>query len=212
MPTTVIDNDILHKGAGYGLLTDFLTAIPAKPHEIGILGAAKYVVAHHLRRAKLDDAAHYFEILINDMHQLEPTKEESTFAAQLEFKAQALNLNVDSGESLLCAIVVTRMIRRLVTGDKRALYGFATLSKSFDELDTLKGKIICLEQILIRLLEHNADQIRNAICAQPKLDRALTLCFSCSNPDIDPKNWTEGLSSYLRHIHDESPSILNPLY
>lgn len=210
MPTVVVDNDILHKGAGYGLLQEFLSAIPAQLHEVGILGAAKYVVRYRLKREKLDAAASTFEGVIEQMQQLEPTAEEAQFAAQLEFEAQRMNLNIDVGESILCAITIIRTLERLVSGDKRAIGGFEGLAKCFAEFEKLKGKVICLEQLLVRLLETNAGAVRQAICGQTHLDRALTVCFSCSNPEVDPASWADGLASYIHHLRNIAPSILTP--
>lgn len=211
MTTTAVDNDVLHKGAGYGLLTEMLGAIPARMHEVGILGSAKYVVARKLRKAKLTEALALLDQVVRQVQCLEPTEEEARFAAQLEYESQRENLSFDSGESMLCAIVIERSFEWLVTGDKKAIKSLEKLMSARGNTEKLAGRVVCLEQLMLRLIQGDrAPAIRSAICARPNLDKALTCCFSCGNQEGNPKSWAEGLMSYVQDVRAEAPSLLAP--
>ncbi len=207
---TAIDNDILHKGAGFGLLKQIIGAIPADISEVGYLGAVKFIVGKKLRKANLNDAFALLNEVLQQAQCLEPTKEEAEFAAQIEYEAQRASLSVDSGESLLCAIVIMRAFSWLVTGDKRAIQGLEELLSRKGDIQDIAGKVICLEQLLLRLIQKGDPlAIRSAICAQRSLDRSLAICFSCSSPEVGLTSWVEALESYLRELRAASPSILS---
>lgn len=211
MTTAAIDNDILYKGAGYGLLIDLIEAIPAQPKNVGVLGAAKFVVTAKLLKSRLSAALPLLDEVLRHVQYLEPTVAETGYAAQLEYEAQRAGLNIDTGESLLCAIVVERTLLHLATGDKKAIKGIDSLLAARGEINKLAGKVICLEQLVLRLIRgSDASAVRSAICAQATLDRALAACFSCASPEIKADGWEEGLASYIRDVRADAPSILAP--
>jgi hypothetical protein len=204
-----VDNDILLKGCGFGLLADLLAVLPAHLYEIGFLGSAKFVVAERLRKANIPDALATLEQVIQEGHCFEPTEAEAKLAAELEYQAQRSNLNVDFGESLLCAVVIERTLNWLVTGDKRGIRGLELLASCVDQKLQLAGKVLCLEQLVLRLLQtSDAARLRSAICSRPGLDRSLTLCFSCASPEVKQESWAEALVSYVQDMRNQAPSIL----
>lgn len=209
---TAIDNDILLKGAGYGLLNELISSIPAQVSEVGVLRAAKFVVEDRLRKAKLTNALVLFRQVIQQVQCLEPTKAEAIFAAQLEYEALRVNLNVDSGESLLCAITIKREFAGIVTGDKKAIKSIEVLIPSFIDITKLAGKVVCLEQLILRIIiqDSNARIVQRAICARPNLDKTLAICFSCSSPEVGPESWLQCLLSYVSDIRKNAPTILAP--
>lgn len=209
--TAAVDNDILLKGAGFGLLKELLSAIPAQVNEVGVLRAAKFVVVDRLRKAKLTDALVLFEQVIQQVQSLEPTESEAKFAAWMEYEALRANLNVDSGESLLCAITIKRAFAWLVTGDKRAIKSLEVLISSVVDITKLAGKVVFLEQLILRIIQDtNARIVQRAICAQPSLDKALAICFSCASPEVGPESWLQCLLSYVHDVRESAPTILAP--
>lgn len=204
-----VDNDVLLKGSCFDLLKEIINAIPAEFHEIGVLQAAKFVIANKLRKANLNDTLIKFEKIIQQVQCLEPSEDEAKFAAQLEYDALKAKLNVDSGESLLCAIVIMRAFTLMVTGDKRAIKSLELLVKTSSEAIKLAGKIVCLEQLILRITQKSdARIVKRAICGRPDIDKTLTICFSCASPEIGPESWLECLTSYIRDIRSSAPIIL----
>ena len=211
MINTVVDNDVLYKGVSFGLLPRLIDAIPAKPHELGVLGLAKFVISRKLRKLGASPALEVFEQFLRDATSLEPTEAEAQYAADLEYEAQRIGLYVDSGESQLCAIVIVRALASLVTGDKRAIAGIEALLSARREIANLSGKVICLEQLLLRSVQNgDPTTIRDAICTNANVDRTLATCFSCRSPEVGVESCIEALDSYIAHLRSSAPTILAP--
>lgn len=206
----VIDNDVLFKGAGYGVLGEFVAALAAQSNQVGVLGNGRFVVGKKLARLGLLDAHSALMSLLDEIEELEPTDEEVELAAQIELYAQTLHVQVDSGESQLAAMTVIRAITLLVTGDKRAIEGIAAIGTVCPELAAIAGRILCLEQLVLRTLSASSDpgELRSKICRYERLDQALALCFSCKSTRIEPESWTEGLKSYVEYLRVRAPTLL----
>jgi hypothetical protein len=208
----VFDNDVILKGACYGLLPKMCSAV-APAEQIGALGAAKYVLADAIRRKKLkgDKSAvlNTLQAFLGAAQVLEPSPEEQKLAADLEEASQRAGLSLDGGESQLCAFVVTRLVPILFTGDNRAIDAIEVLIDSVSILGQICGKVISLEQIIARLLSATtAKDLRTAICAESEVDRALSICFSCSSPDLSSDNHFEALRSYIGNLRSKAKRIL----
>jgi hypothetical protein len=209
----LIDNDILIKGACYRFLTELANGIPGDGH-CGVLGAARFVVPHYIKRQKLrgDLAAAevcFFSFLAGT-EALEPSSEEQELAAALEANAQKLSFSLDAGESQLVAILVSRVLPWLATGDKRAIAALEKLLDTDARLANLAGKIRCLEQLVKQmLLIGDYSIIRNAICSEPTVDKTLTTCFSCSSQSpTNSANIHQGLDSYIGAVRASAVRVL----
>jgi hypothetical protein len=122
---TLVDNDILFKGACYRLLVHLVPVASGHNDSVGVLGAAWFVVSKTiLRKASKAGAESAIEILRQFLQRatvIEPTQDEQRTAADFEVAAQRAGLSLDAGESQLCAIMVSRQVPLLLTGDKRAI-------------------------------------------------------------------------------------------
>src|SRR5690349_19720948 len=111
MIDAVVDNDILFKGAAFGLLEELIAVMPAEPKQVGTLGASRYVISaklvSHLGGGATQAEA-YFKAVSKKMIVLEPNPAETEVAAEIELAAQLAQLELDTGESQLCAIVIAR--------------------------------------------------------------------------------------------------------
>jgi hypothetical protein len=210
----VVDNDILLKGACYGLLSQFLSPI-CLDSEIGVLGAARFVLSKRIERIclKKDSAAVLITLtaFFKQAKILEPTRDELRIASDLEFMAQHLGISLDSGESQLCSILTVRGLPLMLTGDKRAIKSIEKLLRANSELTPICGRIKCLEQVVIAALARwHQESIRSAICAEPEVDKTLTICFGCSSEPVLASNITDGLHSYIEHLRNEAVQVLAP--
>jgi hypothetical protein len=208
----VVDNDILLKGACYGLLSTIL--LPALDQgKAGILGASRFVVPKKIIKSNLrgDPAtaeAHFFSFVAN--HEIiEPTIAEQEMAALLEANAQKMALNLDAGESQLVAIHISRHVPLFLTGDKRAIASIDRLLDGDKRLTFIAQRIKCLEQLVRDVLtSEDADQVRTAICAEPLVDKSLNICFGCSSSSATVSTIVEGLSSYIAHLRSTAGRVL----
>jgi len=217
MSKAAADNDILYKAAWYGLASELLSMlVPGGWSETLMLGEARFVVGRRLDRerkkgiAGADGAITRFRDILGKLSAAEPSSSEQSLAAILEDAAQEAGVELDTGESLLCAMTIHRDLHRLATGDKRAICALEVLARQRVELKKMAGKIVCLEQLFVRLMaKHDQARVRSAVCAATHVDKAVTACFSCSSLGTTPANWIAGLSSYVRAVRAEAPTLLD---
>lgn len=209
-----VDNDVLIKAVLYDLAGAFWP-----PGDIGgrlgVLGVARFVVTGRVRRATdcPEPALATVSTVLAAATALEPTRGELEMATAVEAAGQRRGLALDAGESQLIAMVIARGIEVLETGDKRAITGLEVLLDEIAELQPVCGRIRCLEQIVARCLDKGVtgDAIAQAICAQPDVDKTLSICCRCYSPPpqghtLDP----EALDSYITAIRDRAPRLLQP--
>lgn len=209
--SVAVDNDVLLKALSYGLEGSFWPSGEAQT--IGVLGAARFVLADRLVRAKLKRGHCHVELgmLLERAEILEPEEIEVSLAAVIEKRAAELGLELGGGESQLAAMVATRGVKTFETGDKRAIAGLEPLAAELDDLAPLHGRIRCLEQIAHRLaaVEQDFPHIAKAICAEAQVDRSLSTCFSCySGVSVEQGSALEGLRSYIEAVREHAPSVL----
>jgi hypothetical protein len=209
-----VDNDIIIKAACYGLTATFWPEAGPTCH-LGVLGAARYVVAKRLARAKLvggsANARSAVDALLSTASTLEPTTAEVTLATQLEVEAQRMGLSLDAGESQLIAMMIHREIPVLETGDKRAIESVELLLDQVTGLLVISGRVRCLEQIVLRCLAEPGASvaIAQAVCGEPDVDKALSICFRCFSPA--PEGHALELSaihSYIAKLRAKAPRVL----
>lgn len=213
-PGVAVDNDIIIKASCYGLTREFW---PTAALEIGVLGAAPFVVRDRINRMRLascpDSALQAAHALFSTAVTLEPTDDELELASEIETAAQRAAASLDAGESQLAAMVVTRAIALLETGDKRAIRGFEAIINAVPALQTLGGRVRCLEQLVLLRLgdEAHSQLLAAAVCGEPDVDRTLSICFRCYSPPptghvVD----VAGLESYINALRSDAPQILAP--
>lgn len=209
----LVDNDILLKGVCYDLLDELFSLKLTPAGMLGILGAARFVVTKKIRRRALkrgeESAIKSLEDFIQRVAIVEPTNDEQLLAADFELAAQRAGVALDIGESQLCAVLVLRAVRQLCTGDKRAIHAMQELLEVDTRLQPLCGKVKCLEQLVLQsITEDNISRFRAAICAEPKIDLALTICFSCSSRDVSLEEIGCALDSYINDLRRRARQIL----
>ncbi len=207
-----IDNDVLIKAACYCLLSEVADALGGAG-SVGVLGAAKFVIRDRLRRRgdirDPEAAKASFAAFLDVTTELEPTKAEVSLATAIEEAATLESVALDSGESQLCAIVLHRAIRLLITGDKRAIAGAEQIKTRVAELSGLENRVACLEQLVLGIVNRlGPSESRSRICSEPDIDKALSICFSCSGAQELEGFARVGLQSYIGHLREAAPTVL----
>lgn len=212
MPNLLIDNDVLIKCACYSILSE-IDGPSGHPHDVAVLGAARFVVGKYLeRRGTIQDRAaaqRRFQDYLSTVIVLEPTNSEVKLASAIEEAALLLDLDLDSGESQLCAIAIFRGSSLLLTGDKRAIASAEALKDSVGELTSLAGRLVCLEQAVMGVAERiGIATIRALICAEAAVDKGLSICFECHALTEGRPLELTGLLSYIRDVRRQAPTLL----
>ncbi|WP_427791820.1 hypothetical protein [Brevundimonas diminuta] len=204
----LLDNDVALKISCYSLVDEFFATTRSGASSTSMLGVGKYVIRNRVdRTSKIvdrDRARRAVEYLLSSISLIEPSDNELEAAAALEAKATMQGLELDSGESQLLAIMAHRGHELLITGDKRAIKAMAIVA-----IEASSNRVACLEQLFGWMIAAcTLDQIRGAVCKEPSVDQAITICFGCSQCSSVDFNVAEALSSYIRHLDGEAPGVL----
>lgn len=207
-----VDNDILNKAVSYNLVETLLPT-PEPPGSFLILGQAKFVLRGVISRAQLKrsltEALTRLNEFVENVQQLEPTEKDLALAAEFEYAAQAHGVALDAGESLLCVAALNHSESEVWTGDKRAITALGRLQTLDERLRSLKGRIKCLEQLVLSSMSRTSLQmLRDAICSEPDVDRTLSICFSCRRENIPFDEVQACLHSYVEHLRTGSNDLL----
>ena len=210
----LVDNDIVFKGACYGLLPDVLATVCGQEGPAGVLGAARFVVSKKIQKTPLnkgrDSARANLAEFLRRALAIEPTEAEQTIAAELELAALNSGVSLDSGESQLCAVLIQRVVPWMLTGDKRAIRAIEQLLNSDARLAAITGKVKCLEQLVLAAItdDEKASSFRERVCEEAHIDKTLTICFSCSSASA-VNDYSEGLESYIGDLRKQAQRVLS---
>lgn len=215
MCESLLDVDVVIKLAAYDLLG--ATAHPGcEDHcsgQRGVTATTRFVAASRLSRKANDplSATNRLESFLTSSVEIEPSDDELALAAAIEAQAARSGLELDSGESQLCAIAIHRGIALLLTGDKRAIAAAEALIKVIAALSALGGRVACLEQAMVLAVERLGPlKVRDLVLAELGMDVAINICFQFTNPAIDSTFEPAGLSSYIDSVRASAPTLLIP--
>lgn len=113
----------------------------------------------------------------------------------------------DPGEILLLASLHAEPGATLVTGDKRALVAFGQVVPEHLK-GAFKGRILCLEQLLERLVDQQGFSAVSAkVSSTPAIDKAAGIIFGADGkkPEAEAR---QGLRSYIEHLSRESNGLI----
>lgn len=207
-----VDNDVWIKLSRFGLLEEFGSLLGGGD-QLALLGAARFVVPKRIARQVAEPTTMIaaFQVFTAGVAVLEPTEDERHLAGKLEEFASRNALDLDSGESQLAAMVISRLMEGLLTGDKRAVRALAELLKECQgmHVEYLAGRVACVEQVLLALVDElGVAPVRASVCAASAADRALAICFSCASDDPGEDSVREGLGSYINALRIEGEAVL----
>ncbi len=201
-----VDNDILIKAAVLDLADALVVA------RAGVLGQARFVVRSRVQRMPLQGdavaAAARAEALLARGEALEPDESEAVLAAEIEREATLRDFALDGGESLLSAIVASRSIPELHTGEKRAIAALEQVIDVVPGMAAIRGRVRCLEQLVFAAAERlGASAVGIAVCAEPAADKTLTICAECYSARAINAH---ALTSYVARLRALAPTVLAP--
>lgn len=206
-----IDTDVVLKLSAYRL-ADALRPAMGPDGLPFVLGLTALIAPRQLSRLKglVDRSGALDELsrLIAGLGRLEPSEDEILMAATLTSQAQLIDLPLDPGEAQLVAILRSRSIDRLVTGDKKAIQALAHLLDE-ETMNALAGRFLCFEQLLATVAtQQNPEALRVKVCHEPAIDTAMRLAFSCGRQDWVPETFHEACRSYVADLNATAGGLL----
>jgi len=107
-------------------------------------------------------------------------------------------VGIDPGEAILFAEVLANPETFVLTGDKRALRALSGLEAGLRA--GLSGRVVLIEQVLLRLLDQNdLEWVRRHVCPAKSLDKAVSAIMG-SRCDANEESVRQGLASYIGEI------------
>lgn len=185
----LIDSDAFCKLGACGLLDATAEVLGASAGDCSRLSALSYMLQHGSLADRLGPERCAALLPLAEAMPTAPPGDEGWLSAMVDIT------QIDAGEAQLfaAAAVVDCLV---LSGDKRAM---EVIDEVPGLLDALRGKIVCLEAVALRLCEQmGVEAVRARIAPALDLDTALSACFNSANAEA-------GLRSYLDALRGRVP-------
>jgi hypothetical protein len=193
------DNDIVEKLAIYDLLENALASLGASPSDVYVLPTLKHRIGGKVRTKATNRLG--VEVVDRILEFLGGVNEIRDYSLSDQLLLDDV-VNIDPGEAILLAATGVYPISLLLTGDKRCLRAIATCPDCKTIALRIRGKVICFEQILLRLIEDlGFEQVLAKVVAVPYCDTALRAAFGSGIHSTQP-NTVECLQSYIKELRN----------
>lgn len=197
-----LDNDAVLKLVACHLFWETVAALGSNQENLRVLSDAKYVFKKSRRVIKKYPEAirlAAFSIV------------EGCQAIKPEFNPELPELEIegiDPGERLLISATRNEPAFYLITGDKRCLKALAAASQLAEIRQRLQGRVICLEQVILKLIEvQGFYEVLNKLLNGREYDKALASIFG-SGERATEENVLLGLLAYIEDLQRETEGLL----
>jgi hypothetical protein len=213
MPSgALLDNDVVLKTCCYAAIDAMLGCL-GKVGPVAVLGMARFVLASRIAKARnivnKASATAALAVLLAAADTVEPDSSDVALAAEFEAEASARGVALDSGESLLLAVLLQRGTSLMLTGDKRAVAAIEAVAWALGCATRATGRVACLEQLFMELLARcEAEWLHERVCSEPEADKALSVCFACNSHMFIVDSAVDGLVSYINDLRIQAPTVL----
>ena len=203
-----LDNDVILKLTTYRMLDEALDCFKIDRSDIRVLASARYFFAKNK-----DVKKKHSEVTIASAIEFVKTCVTISSQGNDEYRLlekQAKN-DIDPGEATLIAATFHESASLLATGDKRCLKALATI-ESLDFIHKeLQGRVICLEQIVCKLIKTQGfDWVLERVIPHLDCDSTLRAAFG-SGSNSQYETVLETLNSYIQDLQKTSSGILSNL-
>lgn len=207
------DNDIVHKLAACNLLDDALSALGVSASDVYVLPTARYKFGVTKDRAK-SERKYGKEVFRRIRDFLERVNEIDNLCMD-ELRLLDDVVDIDHGEATLISATNVHSEYLLATGDKRCLHSLASNESCSPIADRLRGRAVCLEQVLRKIIEqfgfeHVKKRVVPAVCGEPSCDTALRAAFG-SGLDAVESNVVRTLDAYVQELQEMTAGMLATL-
>ena len=202
------DNDVLLKLASWNLLEETVEVLETTREEIFVLPTAKYIIKND-RHGKL--VARYGPEgisraldFINSVQTITQGSDPDEQAAMIAVKG------IDEGEELLFSATKDEDAFLVATGDKNSLRALSDAPTCAAIYDRLCGRVICLEQIVARLVPYvGFENARSRIVPFRECDTGMKSTFG-SGHLAEETTVQRSLAIRINELHSQVGSLLVP--
>ena len=201
-----VDNDIVHKLAAVGLFDAVLLSLGATRPDVFVVGSArfKFFVAKETAKGVKRYGEETHRKICDIINGVNSLSQEPDVAGLEQLKDV---VDIHAGEAVLFAVAAADPDALLLTGDKNALRALAA-SEATDLLERLRGRVLCFEQLLLRVIESQTfDVVRDAVAPERNVDGATKMIFS-NGTMTEEAHAMEGLTSFLGSLRGETGLLL----
>lgn len=200
-----LDNDIILKLGSLGFLDELEKIFNTNTSNIYILPSA----FHYLKKNKRLRNKYSEESLQSIIEKIKTYQEiPDVYVDDQRFLSLADIEKIDAGERVLFALNPPEKDFLILTGDKRSLEQLSTQLSDSEIIDDLNGKIVCLEYLIVKILELKG--IGSVVQKMKENnfggDIGLKLIFNQQGLTIEKIN--EGLMSFYDELKGKTNSLL----
>ncbi|MDY6938636.1 MAG: hypothetical protein SWY16_13310 [Cyanobacteriota bacterium] len=198
-----VDNDIILKLAACNLFSEAITSFEFKQSNLRVLSNAKYVFRGRGKvKQQYPSAIRDRAIAIVETCRTIQANLSDELAILLQVEA------IDEGEAILISATCQQNYFYLVTGDKRCLEALARNDEIREIHQSLQGKCICLEQIILNLIyTQGFEKISEKVLPARQYDTALRSIFG-SGEEATQDNVLQSLQGYINDLQNKSNGLL----
>lgn len=204
----LVDSDIIYKLAVCNLLDDTLAALDLARTNAYVLPTAKYKFGVARRRPSTGEQRYGAEVFTRIRDFLGSVRELNVAGPSEEIRLLASIDGIDAGEAVLFAATAEFNQYLLATGDKTSLRALAMSPVCLPIAQRIRGHVICLEQIIKRLIQHfGFPYVRDKVVPAPACDTVLSAAFG-SGWEATELNVLAALDSYINELRSLPINLL----
>lgn len=207
----LVDSDVIYKLAVCNLLDNTLAALDLARTDAYVLPTAKYRFGVARRRPGTGERRYGVEVFSRIRDFLASVREIEVTGPSEELQLLASIDGIDAGEAVLFSVTAAFAQYLLATGDKTCLRALALTPVCLPIAQRVRGHIICLEQIVKRLIQHFGFlYVKNRIVPARACDTALSAAFG-SGWDTTEPNVLAALDSYINELRSLPINLLSDI-
>lgn len=198
-----LDNDVIIKLAASNLFWDAATCLGFQSHDLRVLATAEFVFKSKAMEKIYPKSIRDSAISIVKQCQTANLIYDKNLEILMGIEG------IDPGEAtLIVAATIQDSLFYLATGDKRCLMALSASTGLASIRQQLNGRIICLEQIIKKLIETRGFQyVLSQVILAREYDKSLKAIFG-SGKDSTPDNVAIALEGYIQDLRKNAPGLL----
>jgi hypothetical protein len=197
-----VDNDVILKLTACDLFWEAIACLGSQDSEIRVLSSAKFVFERNkeVKKNYSEQVRQTAIATVKKLTQVNATPDNPFIA--VDYKG------LDQGELILIGAAIAEPCFYLVTGDKNCLRALMVCPDLEIAKHKLKGQVICLEQLIVKLIEDKGfDAIKEKVTPVRDCDKSLKVAFG-SGPCSTEPNSLFALNDYIAEIERDCPNLL----